>query len=292
MPDVDIAALNALYGEYMAESFRVSVSAGIDGWRDDDLAFVHHWGVLLDSGVPVSIWQGDKDRMVPHSHGEWLAAHIPGSRLYRRPGEGHMSLFVNDFDDVVADLVNGSYGRPFPVLGRLSAVVVGDGVGLLHRPARPAPRDCGYPSRSSSISGSDVGGRARPPGSRGCLAGGARGRCRTTSRRRKATRGGGSQSHSSPDSGFTVQTGKGFLADNELAGGATVNIHSSTSRGLHVGGYVLHPLVSARRRGWRVDDHDIVAYVLRPVADPEPAAQPHLVTVLASAAQPAAAGFD
>ena len=105
VPDVDIAALNGLYGEYMAESFRVSVSAGIDGWRDDDLAFVHDWGVLLDSGVPVSIWQGDKDRMVPHSHGEWLAAHIPGSRLHRRPGEGHISLFVNDFDDIVADLV-------------------------------------------------------------------------------------------------------------------------------------------------------------------------------------------
>ena len=105
VPDVDIAALHGLYGDYIAESFRVSVSAGIDGWRDDDLAFVHDWGVLLDSGVPVSIWQGDKDRMVPHSHGEWLAAHIPGSRLYRRPGEGHMSLFVNDFDDIVADLV-------------------------------------------------------------------------------------------------------------------------------------------------------------------------------------------
>ena len=105
VPDVDIAALNGLYGEYMAESFRVSVSAGINGWRDDDLAFVHDWGVSLDTDVPVSIWQGDKDRMVPHSHGEWLAAHIPGSRLYRRPGEGHMSLFVNDFDDIVADLV-------------------------------------------------------------------------------------------------------------------------------------------------------------------------------------------
>lgn len=105
VPDVDIAALNGLYGDYMAESYRVSVSAGIDGWRDDDLAFVHDWGVSLDTDVSVSLWQGDKDRMVPHSHGEWLAAHIPGSRLHRRPGEGHISLFVNEFDDIVADLV-------------------------------------------------------------------------------------------------------------------------------------------------------------------------------------------
>jgi pimeloyl-ACP methyl ester carboxylesterase len=103
VPDVDIAALNGVYGDYMAESYRVSVSAGIDGWRDDDLAFVHDWGMPLDIGVPVSIWLGDEDRMVPRSHGEWLARHIPGSRLHRRPSEGHMSLFVNELDTIVAD---------------------------------------------------------------------------------------------------------------------------------------------------------------------------------------------
>jgi pimeloyl-ACP methyl ester carboxylesterase len=42
--------------------------------------------------------------MVPHSHGEWLAAHIPGSRMHRCPGEGHLSVFVNEFDAVVEDL--------------------------------------------------------------------------------------------------------------------------------------------------------------------------------------------
>ena len=104
VPAVDVAVLNEAYGDYLAESFRESVSGGIDGWRDDDLAFVHDWGVPLNTGVPVSIWQGDKDRMVPHSHGEWLAAHIPGSRLHRRPDEGHLSLFVHEFDAIVADL--------------------------------------------------------------------------------------------------------------------------------------------------------------------------------------------
>jgi pimeloyl-ACP methyl ester carboxylesterase len=116
-PDVDIAVLNGVYGDYLAESFRVSVSAGIDGWRDDDLAFVHDWGVPLNTGVPVSIWQGDKDRMVPHTHGEWLAAHIPGARLHRRPGEGHLSLFTNELDAIVADLALWSKSASQPDQG-------------------------------------------------------------------------------------------------------------------------------------------------------------------------------
>jgi pimeloyl-ACP methyl ester carboxylesterase len=101
---VDVAALTGVYADYLAESFRASVSAGIDGWRDDDLAFVRDWGVPLDTGVPVSIWQGDQDRMVPHTHGEWLAAHLPGAQLHRRPGQGHISLFTEELDAIVADV--------------------------------------------------------------------------------------------------------------------------------------------------------------------------------------------
>ena len=103
--DVDAAALTGIYADYLAESFRASVSAGIDGWRDDDLAFVHDWAVPLDTSVPVSIWQGDQDRMVPHTHGEWLAAHLPGARLHRRLGQGHLSLFTDELDAIVAGVV-------------------------------------------------------------------------------------------------------------------------------------------------------------------------------------------
>jgi pimeloyl-ACP methyl ester carboxylesterase len=102
--EVDLAALTGAYADYLAASFRAAVSAGIDGWRDDDLAFLRDWGVPLDTGARVSLWQGDQDRMVPHAHGEWLAAHLPGASLHRRPGHGHLSLFVDEFDAIVADV--------------------------------------------------------------------------------------------------------------------------------------------------------------------------------------------
>lgn len=36
--------------------------------------------------------RGSEDRVVPVSHGEWLARHCPSAQLRRRPGDGHISV--------------------------------------------------------------------------------------------------------------------------------------------------------------------------------------------------------
>jgi pimeloyl-ACP methyl ester carboxylesterase len=103
--DVDRNALTGDYAANLAASFRASVSTGIAGWRDDDLAFVADWGFGLDDfRVPVTIWQGGEDRMVPFEHGRWLAANVAGARVRLEPGEGHLSLLLNEFDAVLAGL--------------------------------------------------------------------------------------------------------------------------------------------------------------------------------------------
>jgi hypothetical protein len=123
----------------MAESYRVSVSAGIDGGRDDDLAFVHDWGVSLDSGVPVSIWQGDKDRMVPHSHGEWLAAHtrLAAAQASRRRTHVAVHQRVRKHRRGPGEIAHTARRCTSP--GGYSAVVVGLLVGLCSIASRARP---------------------------------------------------------------------------------------------------------------------------------------------------------
>ena len=104
----DKAAVTAEFADYLAASFRAAVAGGVAGWRDDDLAFVTDWGFTMADasvGAPVAVWQGDQDMMVPWSHGQWLAEHIPGARAHLLPGEGHLTL-VHVFGAILDDLMD------------------------------------------------------------------------------------------------------------------------------------------------------------------------------------------
>lgn len=105
VPEVDRKALTGAFAENMAESMRAALSTGIAGWRDDDLAFLTGWGFdLAGIGTPLSIWQGAEDRMVPYAHGQWLAARLPAAAVHLDPAHGHLSLLLDAFDDVLAEL--------------------------------------------------------------------------------------------------------------------------------------------------------------------------------------------
>jgi pimeloyl-ACP methyl ester carboxylesterase len=106
VPDVDRRALTGDLADYVAESCRRAVLQGVAGWRDDDLAFVRPWGFTLDTiTVPVSVWQGRLDKMVPFAHGQWLAANVAGARAHLYDDEGHVSLAAQ-LDRIVADLAD------------------------------------------------------------------------------------------------------------------------------------------------------------------------------------------
>jgi len=107
LSETDKLALTGEFADHLAASLRAAVTAGIDGWRDDDLAFTRDWGISLDAlghATPVAIWQGDQDRMVPKAHGDWLAANIPLARARILPGEGHLSL-IGRLGDILDDLM-------------------------------------------------------------------------------------------------------------------------------------------------------------------------------------------
>jgi pimeloyl-ACP methyl ester carboxylesterase len=105
LPEVDRAVLTHEFGQDLAASFRESVRLGIDGWLDDDLAFTRPWGLDLASlTVPVFCWHGSEDLMVPFAHGEWLAARLPGSTAHLEQGAGHLSVYLDQVSEIVAEL--------------------------------------------------------------------------------------------------------------------------------------------------------------------------------------------
>ena len=89
----------------MHESFSLALENGVDGWGDDDLAFTRPWGFdLARLAVPVFLWQGEQDLMVPPAHGRWLADAIPGCRARLLPDDGHLTMLLNRPAEILADL--------------------------------------------------------------------------------------------------------------------------------------------------------------------------------------------
>ena len=104
--DVDKAALSGELGAFLAENFREALRNGFWGWFDDDLAFTREWGIDLSRiKVPVNVWQGGMDRMVPFTHGRWLAEHVSGARAHLLPEHGHLSLAIGSFGKILDDLI-------------------------------------------------------------------------------------------------------------------------------------------------------------------------------------------
>jgi pimeloyl-ACP methyl ester carboxylesterase len=108
LPPVDRAVLTEEFGADLATSFGDALQVSVDGWLDDDLAFVQGWGFALDEiTTPVHLWQGDQDLMVPFAHGRWLAAHVPGVTAHLLPGEGHLSITIGAVDRMLDGLLAG-----------------------------------------------------------------------------------------------------------------------------------------------------------------------------------------
>lgn len=104
--EVDAGSLSGEFAEWAASLMREALRVGYWGWFDDDLAFVKPWGFDLASvRVPVHLWQGRHDRMVPYAHGEWLAAHIPTTCSHLSDTHGHLTLIADSLPQILDELV-------------------------------------------------------------------------------------------------------------------------------------------------------------------------------------------
>ena len=108
LSDVDARALTGELAEHLTAMIQAGLADGVEGWIDDDLAFVKSWGFDVSAiTVPVAVWQGDEDLMVPAAHGRWLAGHVAGAEPHLPEEEGHLTLFADRIGEIQAWLLKG-----------------------------------------------------------------------------------------------------------------------------------------------------------------------------------------
>ena len=106
LSDVDAAVATAELAAFLLANTNDALAPGVDGWVDDDLAFVAPWGFdVADIGIPVLLLHGPHDRFVPLSHGRWLAGRIPGVDARLGGEDGHLTLIEHRVPEVHAWLL-------------------------------------------------------------------------------------------------------------------------------------------------------------------------------------------
>jgi pimeloyl-ACP methyl ester carboxylesterase len=109
LPEPDKKALleNNELGQFMVDGLQEGLKTNSNGWVDDDLSFIQPWGFeFSEIKVPVIIYQGSEDKMVPYAQGEWLAKHLPQEKLrvHLQQGDGHISIFLGQVDNIIDEL--------------------------------------------------------------------------------------------------------------------------------------------------------------------------------------------
>jgi len=99
-------AVREILAADIAEAFR----QGSRGAALDVVLLGRPWGFALDEiRLPVLLWQGEADRLVPPAMGRRLAATIPNCRATFFPGEGHL-LFVDHMSEIVREFAPAGSG--------------------------------------------------------------------------------------------------------------------------------------------------------------------------------------
>ncbi len=103
---VDQACFTGEYLESVLRMYPLVVSHGVDGWIDDNSALLGDWSFdLAQVGVPVTIWQGGEDNIIPLAHARWFVDNVPAAEPRFFDEEGHVSLLNDHFGAILDDLI-------------------------------------------------------------------------------------------------------------------------------------------------------------------------------------------
>jgi pimeloyl-ACP methyl ester carboxylesterase len=111
LSEVDAASLSTSEKiEDFARGTSHAFIKGYWGYYDDNVGTFGDWGFDPASiSVPVGVWYGDNDLMVPVQHGNQLVSVIPTAVPHHYPAEGHLSIF-SEFRGEIADEIAAFHG--------------------------------------------------------------------------------------------------------------------------------------------------------------------------------------
>jgi pimeloyl-ACP methyl ester carboxylesterase len=91
---------------HVKDQVREALRAGVDGYTQDELIItVRPWGFRLDEiRVPVHLWHGELDTLVPIESARYVARTIPNCSARFFPDEGHLLAFGHS-DEILRTLV-------------------------------------------------------------------------------------------------------------------------------------------------------------------------------------------
>jgi pimeloyl-ACP methyl ester carboxylesterase len=103
-PEEDIRWLDAAARRYWGADKRDALRT-YEGYARDNVAWGADWDIDPSRLVPSAwLWYGERDRVAPPQHGQWLAAKVPSATLVVRPDKGHGATAFEFWDDVLATL--------------------------------------------------------------------------------------------------------------------------------------------------------------------------------------------
>jgi len=93
--------LNAMAGVSMKQAARLGAKGPVYEARN----YFRPFGFSLKQVLqPVHYWWGTKDQVIIRLHPEALEQHLPHPVMHYREGEGHLSIYVNCFHDILGNI--------------------------------------------------------------------------------------------------------------------------------------------------------------------------------------------
>ncbi|SNY67153.1 alpha/beta fold hydrolase [Paractinoplanes atraurantiacus] len=103
-PSDDLKWLDAPKRRLWAADMRAGLPS-LDGYARDNVSWGGVWDIDVTAvTVPVHLFYGSADRLVPPSHGRWLADRLPEATLTTFPGAGHGTASYDRWDEIFAAL--------------------------------------------------------------------------------------------------------------------------------------------------------------------------------------------